>query len=422
MSLAGVQLALTVTALLSLAVQGAFVWLGARVARVPDVGYLRSLVGALLLQLLGFGALAAAYWFGGAPPAPGEPDAAHLVFLRAARIALIAFGLGGIALTLALRASLLQGYLTLVIATVLSGIYSIGVVLILRAAVCEAFVIPTGAMADTLLGYHRDVTCPQCGFRFPVNCANEVDPQHGPSVPVTGCTCPNCRFHINWPDPTTRPDWSGGDRVLFGKYSPVGRTTLGEADRHGLILFRYPEEESKGILYVKRLVGLPEETVAIFNGDLYVGRVDYPEDGDHPRPPWPADRWKPEYTYPNDPAALTALRNGEFRIVRKPPAAVLAMRRIVHDNDFPAADLAKPELQRWVAEAVGGWRPDNPAAARAFEHPGGPGGLSWLRYRHLIVPEERRAAEGGGPRRTPPRTDHELHGLQQRRTEARRAG
>src|SRR5579864_2542094 len=32
----------------------------------------------------------------------------------------------------------------------------------------EAFVIPTGSMAPTLYGQHRDVYCEQCGTRFAV--------------------------------------------------------------------------------------------------------------------------------------------------------------------------------------------------------------------------------------------------------------
>ena len=37
---------------------------------------------------------------------------------------------------------------------------------IFRAFVMEAFVIPTGSMAPTLLGQHIRVQCPQCGYGF----------------------------------------------------------------------------------------------------------------------------------------------------------------------------------------------------------------------------------------------------------------
>src|SRR6476660_2277323 len=40
---------------------------------------------------------------------------------------------------------------------------------IFRAFVVEAFVIPTGSMAPTLLGAHVRIRCPDCGWRFEVN-------------------------------------------------------------------------------------------------------------------------------------------------------------------------------------------------------------------------------------------------------------
>jgi hypothetical protein len=78
-------------------------------------------------------------------------------------------------------------------------VFVIVLVLMLKTFVAEAFVIPTGSMATTLLGYHRNVTCPQCGYTFPVNISDEVDPSSGPPTPVTRCTCPNCHYPIDLP-------------------------------------------------------------------------------------------------------------------------------------------------------------------------------------------------------------------------------
>src|SRR5262245_14015591 len=63
-------------------------------------------------------------------------------------------------------------------------VFVIVLVLLLKTFVAEAFVIPTGSMAETLLGYQKWVKCPECGFDFPVNCTDEVDPQDGPPVPL----------------------------------------------------------------------------------------------------------------------------------------------------------------------------------------------------------------------------------------------
>src|SRR6266404_2021358 len=48
-------------------------------------------------------------------------------------------------------------------------VFVVVLVLLLKAFVAEAFVIPTGSMAETLYGYQKLVTCPKCGKNFPVN-------------------------------------------------------------------------------------------------------------------------------------------------------------------------------------------------------------------------------------------------------------
>ena len=43
----------------------------------------------------------------------------------------------------------------------------------------EGFVIPTGSMAPTLMGRHKEIVCPQCGYVYTVNADREVDPKLG---------------------------------------------------------------------------------------------------------------------------------------------------------------------------------------------------------------------------------------------------
>jgi predicted nucleic-acid-binding Zn-ribbon protein len=74
-------------------------------------------------------------------------------------------------------------------------VFVVVLVLMLKTFLAEAFVIPTGSMADTLLGYHHKVTCQQCGYPNLVNASNEAEPQDGgPGVPVERCECQNCGF------------------------------------------------------------------------------------------------------------------------------------------------------------------------------------------------------------------------------------
>jgi len=104
--------------------------------------------------------------------------------------------------------------------------------------------------------------------------------------------------------------------------------------------------------------------------------------------------------YRNDREAVALFKQGKFEIIRKDPAQVLAMRRIVYDNEHQAQDLSQlgfpprwaPEKegpqantylqQRTAAKQEGAWLPDG---AGAFRHPAREG-LDWLRYRHLLAP------------------------------------
>lgn len=73
-------------------------------------------------------------------------------------------------------------------------VFVVVLVLLLKTFLAEAFVIPTGSMATTLLGYNIDVTCQKCGYTFPVNASKQEDPQEGHRQDVVGCTCPNCEY------------------------------------------------------------------------------------------------------------------------------------------------------------------------------------------------------------------------------------
>src|SRR5207248_2591639 len=102
-------------------------------------------------------------------------------------------------------------------------VFVVVLVLLLKLFVTEAFVIPTGSMAETLYGYQKVVTCPECGHEFPVNSHDEVErnQQTGKKRTLVGYCCPNCRyagqFHPR-PDGTLdSPPNRTGDRVLVLK-------------------------------------------------------------------------------------------------------------------------------------------------------------------------------------------------------------
>ena len=81
-------------------------------------------------------------------------------------------------------------------------VFVVVLVLMLKTFLAEAFVIPTGSMADTLLGYHYKIQCEQCGYSNLVNASSEAeapDPNRRPRI--VRCQCTNCK-HIQ----VLRPD------------------------------------------------------------------------------------------------------------------------------------------------------------------------------------------------------------------------
>lgn len=63
--------------------------------------------------------------------------------------------------------------------------------LLIRGYEAEAFVIPTGSMAPTLRGMHKDVMCEQCAFEYAAGASHDSEAAHGRVVLTV---CPMCAF------------------------------------------------------------------------------------------------------------------------------------------------------------------------------------------------------------------------------------
>ncbi len=114
-------------------------------------------------------------------------------------------------------------------------VFVVVLVLLLKMFAAEAFVIPTGSMATTLLGDNRKCTCPKCKHVQRVNCHQEVEPEMGPPLKVERATCENCHFVFDLADADASSS-SSGDRVLVAKFyydgpfsssSDLGRQIVG---------------------------------------------------------------------------------------------------------------------------------------------------------------------------------------------------
>ncbi|NBO93709.1 MAG: hypothetical protein EBV06_15575, partial [Planctomycetia bacterium] len=311
-------------------------------------------------------------------------------------------------------------------------VFVVVLVLMLKSFVAEAFVIPTGSMAETLWGYQKDVTCPKCNHRFPVNASDEAE--GGPTRNyVSGCTCPNCRQKLTLYPPNQKPaddlpenvaildpsfvvgEWApailqnlfngprSGDRVLVSKY-PYD-VPAGGPRRLDVVVFKFPGDEQRRdfpntgpyknhvpINYIKRLIGLPGETIAVHRGKVFVLAPElspkYPEDDEARKDPSRAIlMWRMqvgEWLHVDDVRARELFKEQKFTINRKTPDVLTAMMRLVYDNDLPAKDLPGLDFKRWVTTRDSDWteNEDN----HTFTCSGG-ADTTWLRYRHVLRDE-----------------------------------
>jgi signal peptidase I len=223
--------------------------------------------------------------------------------------------------------------------------------LLFRGFVAEAFVIPTGSMAPTLQGRHKDVWCPKCGFNYQTTASREREEDQLTGIHVTTTTCPICRYTQTL-DLFNKPDDHSfsGDRIIVAKFA----YDLGEPQRWDIIVFKYPGNASQN--YIKRLIGLPGERVRIVGGNIFTAPLNSSDD--------------------------------ELRIARKPPHKLLALLQLVDDTNYIAKDLrAIGWPLRWQEWNAGGsqdpaWKTDDDG--RTYATTGSHGHDAWLRYRHLI--------------------------------------
>jgi signal peptidase I len=114
-------------------------------------------------------------------------------------------------------------------------------------------IVSSGSMAPALLGPHRQWRCAGCGREFV--CGLESLPARWASA-----VCPNCRMENDVERGIDRP----GDRVLIDRSAFLWRSPR----RWEPVALRCPGEPAT--LCVKRIAGLPGETIEIQEGDLVV--------------------------------------------------------------------------------------------------------------------------------------------------------
>ena len=227
-------------------------------------------------------------------------------------------------------------------------------VVLFRAFQVEGYMISTGSMAPALFGYHKRVVCPSCRFSFALgdsiaeqsaeklNGTEAADGTLARSGTVTA-VCPNCsQASID----VTNVPRNQGDQLLVHKHAFL----LHRPRRWEVAVFRNPFQPAQA--YVKRIVGLPGESIQVIDGDVFI-------DG---------------------------------AIQRKGLVSQRAARILVYDTDFrPAA--ADPTWQpRWTPEpAPVPWTVADNRFDLDDDRQDATGGdnwdIAWVQYRHWVRSE-----------------------------------
>ena len=170
--------------------------------------------------------------------------------------------------------------------------------LVIRCFGIEVFKIPSSSMEPTLLG--------------------DVSDRHS----VNGCAFPN--VHV------TR----GGDRIMVTKFFYAAT----DIQRYDVVVFKFPLNQSRN--FIKRVVGLPDEELLIYHGNIFARKPDEKEFSITRRPPRTQDAlWiDPDglKTYLDGPDTFKkyweaegpepAVANGEIGYLAPPPGAGAKIR------------------------------------------------------------------------------------------------
>ena len=230
--------------------------------------------------------------------------------------------------------------------TVESLLVAVLLALMFRAFESEAFIIPTGSMAPSLNGQHYDLECDNCQLRYHTGTAV---PDGSSNFRDDKTHCPVCRFPTQLSlNRSEHPDHvsNNGDRILVNKFI----YDFSEPERFDVIVFKNPRNGKQN--YIKRLIGLPGDNLAIENGDIYL----FDKNG---------DSW-------------------EKRIARKPSATLKHVLQVVDDTHHIGQYLEKIGWPLRWQDFTGGddWKV---SSHDAWEWPvyQVDGESNWLRYRHF---------------------------------------
>lgn len=260
------------------------------------------------------------------------------------------------------RTSVKETLISIIIAFVLAFVF--------RAFVIEAFVIPTGSMAPTLMGAHERIISPHTGYQWPVGpwsydrAHNPLPVQQAPGGGPMTVTDPMSQQPVSAVLPRR-----AGDRILVLKYLHG----LYDPERWEVVVFKSPVEPQ--INFIKRLAALPGEQVALVDGDVFVRRPAEGEIESGGTNPWMRSGWE---------------------IARKPERVQRAVWQDVFDSRYTPANITGFNGGPWLPSTPGSWtfqgstyRYDGPGVTQLMWDTNNPDWAIVDRYPYNETPEHR---------------------------------
>ncbi len=239
--------------------------------------------------------------------------------------------------------------------TLVSIIISFVLAFVCRGFVIEPFVIPTGSMAPTLMGAHMSIRSDESGYTWPVGPWDLSGPDRTP-LSIQG---KQAGLPVVVNDPMTGAQITsgaggrpirGGDRILVLKYL----FAINAPHRFDVVVFKNPTNPAEN--YIKRLIGISDEQVALIDGDIFVRpTADIPPDSASTEDQWSQPGWQ---------------------IARKPRQAQEAVWQPVFDSQYAplsAGSAGATYTPPWVSTDRG-WTISGPVYAYDAQ---GPTELRW---------------------------------------------
>lgn len=223
--------------------------------------------------------------------------------------------------------------------TITSVVIAFIMAFVFRGFVVEAFMIPTGSMAPTLLGAHMRFQGPETGYSWTIGPQHVLGDNQTPA-PLQGVNDP-----VRANDPMSRTELGGGsglrrvplragDRIFVLKYL----YSVFDPRRFDVVVFKNPINPS--VNYIKRLVGLPNEQLALIDGDVFSRAVTGPVERSASLPPGAfsdRDTWS----------------SAGWTIARKPEHVQRSVWQLVFSSEFTPRSPQRAFRAPWIGRESG---------------------------------------------------------------------